>query len=311
MHRELGENEQAVEKLNSAVQINQNFSLAYSLLGEIYREMNNLEKSAAAYENATNLNPWSFKDYFSLGRVYEMMQNFAKAVKAYVRACELKPEHFEANAGAARSYYQIKDYVGALEYGQRAQKIDPNFAEIQTLLGNVYKSRKDYSEAIKAYKRSLEIDSDDPDVMISLAAAYLNSGRNEPARELLTSVIQMQPDNGLAYQYLGACYIQLRDQAIKSHKKTGRDNTDNSEIEAQLAECVAKSIESYKKAIEINDTDWVAHRGLGVAYMLDALEKKDDELKKQAIAQWQLSLEINPEQDRAKSLRKLIRKYSK
>ena len=36
MLAELDENEKAVEKLNTSVRLNSNFSLAYSLLGEIY-----------------------------------------------------------------------------------------------------------------------------------------------------------------------------------------------------------------------------------------------------------------------------------
>ena len=75
--RELDENEKAVEKLNSAVQLNKRFSLAYSLLGEIYQEIRDYEKSTASYEKATELNPWSFKDYFNLGRVYQVMKKFA------------------------------------------------------------------------------------------------------------------------------------------------------------------------------------------------------------------------------------------
>ena len=52
MLRENGENEKAVEKLNSAVAVNKHFSLAYSMLGEIYQEMKDYEKSADSYEKA-------------------------------------------------------------------------------------------------------------------------------------------------------------------------------------------------------------------------------------------------------------------
>src|SRR4030042_3953092 len=53
MLRELNENEMAVKKLNAAVKANKRFSLAYSLLGEIYQELEGYEKSAAYYEKAT------------------------------------------------------------------------------------------------------------------------------------------------------------------------------------------------------------------------------------------------------------------
>ncbi len=131
MLKELDENEMAVEKLESAIKLNKSFSLAYSLLGEIYQEIKDYEKSAASYENATRLNPWSFKDYFNLGRVYQIMKKFAQAVKAYAKACELEPDHLEAHVGAAESYYEIEDYNNALAAAEQAEQIDPNVSEIQ------------------------------------------------------------------------------------------------------------------------------------------------------------------------------------
>lgn len=296
MLRELNENEMAVEKLNSAVKLNKHFSLAYSLLGEIYQGMEDYEKSAAFYEKATELNPWSFKDYFNLGRVYQTTKKSAQAVKAYVKACELKPDHLEVNINAAKSYYEIKDYNSALIYGERAEQIysehaepiDPNVGEIQKMLGDIYESRKDYNQAITFYKRALEIDSNNPEIMTSLAVAYLKTGRSSSAEELLTSVIQIQPDNNTAYKHLGFCFLQLK-------------NMD-------------KSIESYSRAIEIDDKDWDSHRGLGVAYMLKGKNEDgtiDETLRVMAVQQWRLSLEIKPDQPHSERLLKLIQYYSK
>jgi tetratricopeptide (TPR) repeat protein len=126
--------------------------------------------------------------------------------------------------------------------------------------------------------------------MTSLAVAYLRTNRNIVAKELLTSAIQIQPENNTAYQYLGFCYLRLGD--------------------------VDKSTENYSKAVEINDMDWEAHRGLGVAYMIRAIDKDNKDgtlkvrLKSKAIEQWRLSLDIYPEQPRSERLVKLIQKYS-
>jgi tetratricopeptide (TPR) repeat protein len=73
---------------------------------------------------------------------------------------------------------------------------------------------------------------------------------------------------------------------------------------------VDKAIESYSSAIEINDKDWQAFRGLGVAYMVRALNSNDETLKANAIQQWRLSLDIKPDQPRRERLLKLIRHYS-
>jgi tetratricopeptide (TPR) repeat protein len=288
MLKELNENEMAVEKLNSAIKLNKRFSLAYSMLGEIYQETEDYEKSAASYEKATELNPWSFKDYFNLGRVYQIRKKFTQATKAYVKSCELKPGFLEAHINAARSYYEIRDYNSALIYGERAERIDPNVGEVQKMLGDIYESQKDYNQAIAFYKRAMEIDSNNPEIMTSLAVAYLKTGRISIAKDLLTSVIQIQPDNNTAYKHLGFCCLQLKD--------------------------VNKSVESYSRAVEINDRDWESHRGLGVAYILKGKNGNgtiDDTLKAKAVQQWRLSLEIKPDQPNSNRLLKLIQYYSK
>lgn len=318
MLNELDEREKAVEKLNSAVKVNNRFSLAYSLLGEIYQEMENYERSAAAYEKAAGLNPWSFKDCFNLGRVYQITKKFVQAVKAYVRACELKPNHFDAHINTARCYYEIRDYDSALIYGERAERLDPDVSKVQKLLGDIYESQKDHDQAISSYKRALEIESNNPEIKLSLAVCYLRTDRNEPAKELLTSVIQIQPDNNDAYKYLGYCYLKFYNQAVVSYKSASNTDSYNTELLASLkdkaSEMVDKSVESYSRAIEINDKDWDAHRGLGVAYILKGKSEDgsvDKTLKAKAVEHWRLSLDIKPDQPNHRGLLKLIRTYSK
>jgi tetratricopeptide (TPR) repeat protein len=285
MLRELDQNELAAEKLNAAVKADDSFWSAYSLLGEIYEELREYQKSADSYERATKLNPTSFKDYFNLGRVYRIMKQFSLAVKAYVKACEIDPEHLRAHLYAAETYYEIQDYDGALAYGRRAEGIDPNVGEVQKLLGNIYDSQRNYEQAIRSYKRSLEIDSNDVEVMTALATAYLQTERYEPAKELLVEVVGKEPDNSLAYQHLGYCQLRLGQ--------------------------VDGAIESYRAALTMDEKDWQAARGLGVAYMLKGVGTEDEGLKARAVEQWRLSLAIKPDQPRSDKLIELIEKYSK
>jgi tetratricopeptide (TPR) repeat protein len=69
MLKDQNQPDKAVEKLNQAVRTDRRFSLAQSLLGEIYEQKGQYRKSVTAYDAATRLNPWSFNDYFCLGRV--------------------------------------------------------------------------------------------------------------------------------------------------------------------------------------------------------------------------------------------------
>jgi tetratricopeptide (TPR) repeat protein len=84
----------------------------------------------------------------------------------------------------------------------------------------------------------------------------------------------------------------------------------NAPIESTITEYLNQAIQSYSKAIEINNKNWEAYRGLGVAYMLRALDNENDTLKAKAIEQWRVSLDIKPDQPRREKLLELMRKYS-
>ena len=138
MLKEAAKPQEAVEKLNQAVKINEKFFLAWSLMGDIYQSIKEYEKAVASYNKAAELNPWSFKDYFELGRTYQLMENFVMAVKAYGQALKINPQDYRANLYNAQSYFEIDDYNSAMIYGQAAVKIDPNETEALVLLGEIY-----------------------------------------------------------------------------------------------------------------------------------------------------------------------------
>lgn len=291
MLKELGQNELAIERLNSAIKLEKHPSLqapAYSLLGEIYLERKDYDKSAASYEKAIQQNPWSFNDLLNLGKIYQLMKDFSPAAQAYTTACDIDRGHLEAHINAAKCYREIWDYGKALKYGQRAEQIDPNSSETHNFLGDLYTLKKDHAQAIRSYKRCLEIDSDNPAVMIPLAVEYLRTNRNEPARDVLESTVKIQPGNGTAYKHLGYCYLRLKEKN--------------------------KAIVNYNKAIGINENDWDARRGLGVAYILKGTNEDgtiDEQLKAEAVRQWQRSLDIKPNQPNRESLLKYIRVFSR
>lgn len=123
-----------------------------------------------------------------------------------------------------------------------------------------------------------------PKVMMQLAYAHLKMQRYDLAKDVLTSLIEHHADNGTTHQYLGFCYLKLGD--------------------------LDKAIDSYARAIELNDADWEAHRGLGVVYMLKARGINDADLAAKAIEHWQRSLEVKPDQKNAQTLVKMIETYS-
>lgn len=283
MLNDLNEREEAIRKLNQALELDPQFSLAYSLKGDILQGMEQYENSANAYEQATIYDPWSFKDFFNLGKVAQIIKQFARAAKAYVSACTLDPRHYPAHLGAAQCFYELKEYDNSLTYAQKAKDLDPNQADPELLLGDLFEAQKDHLQAINSYRRALELEGNKPEVMIALARAYLRSGRYTSAKELLTDVIALDPQNSIAYQYMGFAQLKLKEMDL--------------------------AVESYRKAVEVNENDWMAHKGLGVAYMLIAMKDQNGaKMQALAIEQWTISLQIKPDQPK---LQELLDRYSK
>ena len=282
MLNDLNEREKAIQKLNDAVNLDPEFALAFSLKGDILQDMEKFEDSADAYERATELDPWSFKDFFNLGKVCQVIKQFARAVKAYVAACNLDPQHYPAHIGAARCYFELKELDNSLVYAQKAKELDAAQAEPEQLLGDIFEEQKDHAQAINAYRRALELEGNKPEIMVSLARAYLRSGRYSSAKELLVDTIEMEPENGIAHQYLGFTELKLKNTQA--------------------------AIDNYVRAVQIDDNDWMAHKGLGVAYMLMAMKNRNDETQQAlAVEQWNISLQIKPDQPK---LKKLLERYT-
>jgi tetratricopeptide (TPR) repeat protein len=308
--------DQAIEKLDTAIDKQQDFSQAYSLKGDIFQQMQQYEKSAESYQKATELNAWSFHDFYNLGKVYQFMKKLSEAVAAYARACEIRPDHLEAHVNIAKCLNELQQYDNAMLYAQHAEQIDPNSSEVQLVLANAYQGKEDYDRAISAYKRVLESDSNDPQVMVELAIAYLKTNRDEPARELLISAIELEPQNGVAHRHLAYAYLRLYEKYASQYRElVQQGTTDTASVEnlSNLSdEMVQNAIDHYTRAVEINPEDWDAHRGLGVAYIIDGKQPDgsvDPFFKDMAIEHWRRSLQINPDQPRADRLRSLIARY--
>jgi len=132
--KEDGRTRDAIRKLNEAIEADEEFSLAYSMLCKIHQDLKEYEKSASACEMAVQLNPWSFEDQFNLGWNYLMMRKTVLAAKAFRKACEIEPDHLAANINSAMAHYEIGDFSRALEYAERVEKIDPQTTGIQKFL---------------------------------------------------------------------------------------------------------------------------------------------------------------------------------
>ncbi|OHB65221.1 MAG: hypothetical protein A2Y76_06105 [Planctomycetes bacterium RBG_13_60_9] len=283
--RELGQNALAVEKLDAVVKADPDFAPAYLELGKAYRALRDDDKAMAAFQQAAQLDAWSFEHQLELAKCCRELGKYPQAANAYVRAAELDPKSLEAQMGAAECYLKMGEYAKSLTYCELAEKGGAKPQEVLPLLACAYEGQKDHERAIQAYRRLLTLDDDNPNVLLSLGVAYMRAGQYDRAREALVSAAQVGPENGVVFRHLGYCLIRL--------------------------EQVEQAIQMYQKSVDLDANDWEAHRGLGVACMIEARQTADAHMQEQALRYWRRSLAIKPDQPKHEVLEKLIREHSK
>jgi tetratricopeptide (TPR) repeat protein len=275
--------EDAILELQAAVKWDHEFSLAYSMMGDLYREKEQYDDAANAYETACQIDPWAFSDHLNLGQVYQILERFIEAIDILKRACQLQPESAEANYTLGVCYFETEKYEEAARFCQKAADLAPDDSKILSSLGDIYQKSEDPYKAITAYKQALEVDPSQMDVMIRLGTTYISMKRYGPAKLILEKAVAAGPDKPEPYIALGYCLLSQKD--------------------------LPKALEAYQKATEIDASSYKALNGMGVSSMMLYIggKKEDKQLAQQALNHWHKSLEVNSDQPKIK---KLIDRYT-
>jgi tetratricopeptide (TPR) repeat protein len=113
--RQEGKINEAIERLQTATEIDPDNSQAWVLLGGAYNEANS-DKAIVCYENALKLNPKSYLAYRGLGNYYLKEKDYSLAEAYYSKAIDINSFRFAPlykNRAVAR--LQIGNNRGAKE----------------------------------------------------------------------------------------------------------------------------------------------------------------------------------------------------
>ena len=148
----------------------------------------------------------------------------------------------DASRSLAEAYSSEGKFRIALRELLKAQSLDPENADVQYDLGLVYLALKQPEMAIAPFKRTIELRPNYSVAMNGLGAAYMALGRWDEAipcfEQLLNNLLYATPQ--YLHLNLGFCYYNKKEYA--------------------------RSVESYKTAIEYNQRFAEAWRGLGRTY---------------------------------------------
>jgi len=301
--------EEAASELEQAVRYDGEFSLAYSMLGGIYRQQKQYDKSAGAYENACRLDPWAFEDHLNLGQVYQILERYIDSIRVLKQAVQIQPDSAPAHYSLGVSYYKTDDYENAAEHCKKAADLDPNNVEILASLGDVYGKRQDDYQAVNSYKQALDLNPDQPEIMTKLGLTYTRQKRFDPARMILEKAIQADPAAVKPHIALGYTSLVEGKLTYTQAKEEMKNSQATASLRMQLADRqFQEALEQYRQASQLEPSNTDAQNGMGVTCMMLFLkDPQNTQMGRDALACWHRSLELNPNQPKIKAL---VEKYN-
>ena len=204
---------------------------AYLLLGS-YGYMPRQEshvKAKAAAEQALELDETLAEAHTSRGQVLRSERDWLGEEREYLRAIALNPNYATAHQWYATLLAAFGRHEDALREIQRAQELDPLSHAICTAAGVVLIMARDYAGAIEQFEKALELKPGFMSAQGLLEGVLTWVGRLDESIPAMERSIESYPEDGGRLALLGYAYVQSGDEhkareLLEQAKERGGDD---------------------------------------------------------------------------------------
>jgi tetratricopeptide (TPR) repeat protein len=272
-----GDTETALNDLNAAVHENPDLTMAHVILGDIYRQRKDYQDATVHYEVAVRLDPYDYKNHYNLGLTYQFLNRLQEAAACYLRALQLKANDLNSTMNLGLVYLAINQPDDALAMMQKAVQIDPDSASAHCNLGVILDAKGDLPAAEREYREAIELDSTSSVTYMNLAGNLIRQQRGKDAVGVMRDELKIADTTAARKRYGDALVLQGRDDDAYTQ---------------------------YAEALRRNPDYWQALNQTGLIILRKYINgaELDETLRKQAVAIWRRSLDLNPNQPQLQSL---------
>ncbi len=175
-----GDNEQAVELLRKAVQLDPESAVAGRHLGEALNRLGRMQEAVPVLQQYLKQSPHSADAYFQLGQAYMYLQDYQRAKEAHEAALREDPQYAQACYGIAVACGRMGETDKSREY---REKYAAMIAETRVAEQQRVRQRRDEAEQQEALARAYA----------TAGRIYLDDGRVPEARELWSKAAAIDP----------------------------------------------------------------------------------------------------------------------
>ena len=151
------EYENSLLDANKAIELNPTFYHAFVIKSMVYKKQGQFEEAEKALKAATQQDPRSAEAAYSLAFYYEETNQFHKSLEFYEKATALNfPNKAMLLNNIAVLFRRQKQFDKALEYIEKARRVNPNFPNLDGTKALIYADKNDDANFFKFLKIALE-----------------------------------------------------------------------------------------------------------------------------------------------------------
>lgn len=182
---QVGEYDQAVEKIQAALDVNRDSAQFQSSLAQVYFRTGKFAEAIQALERVVALQPDSFQAFSDLGAALQESGALDRAIEAYRRSIELNPSLAIVHFNLGTALKQQGGTADAIACVEKAVAMDPAQASYSATLAGYYLEANEPAAALRSCRVSLSVAPRKLTALTFLSIALDRLGDRESAAEIV------------------------------------------------------------------------------------------------------------------------------
>ena len=189
-------------ELTKAVELNPGHARAWNNLGMIAAQEGRAGEAIQDFQRCLEISPDYATGLLNLGNLYRHQKQFAEAEQLLTRAREFEPENPEVNYSLGMMYAQQNQIQNAEQSFDSALKLRPDYADALNNYGVLLVREQRYAEAEDKFRSCIRSNPNFDQGYVNLARLYALLNEKDKARQVLQSLLRLQPEHAVAQQML-------------------------------------------------------------------------------------------------------------
>lgn len=219
------EHETAIKYLQRAVQVDENFAYAYTLLGHEYVMTEEMDKAMTCFRNAIRIDPRHYNAWYGVGMIYYKQEKFQLAEVHYRKALAINPQSSVLMCHIGVVLHALKKMDASLATLNKAISMDPKNPLCKFHRASVYFSLDRHEEALKDLEELKEIVPKESLVYFLIGKVHKKLGNTHLTLMNFSWATDLDP-RGANNQIKGAIdkqYTNDEEEITGSNEQTGDD----------------------------------------------------------------------------------------